>query len=25
VDVVFHDFSDVTEFDRLPRRQRSAR
>lgn len=25
VDVVFHDFSDVTEFDRLPRRQRSSR
>lgn len=25
VDVVFHDFSDVMEFDRLPRRQRSSR
>ncbi len=25
VDLVFHDFSDVTEFDRLPRRQHGAR
>jgi nitrate reductase NapAB chaperone NapD len=25
VDIVFHDFSDVTQFDRLPRRQRSPR
>lgn len=25
VDVVFHDFSDVNEFDTLPRRRRGAR
>ena len=25
VDLVFHDFSDVTSFDRLPRRQRISR
>jgi nitrate reductase NapAB chaperone NapD len=25
VDIVFHDFSDVTDFESLPRKQRSTR